>query len=444
MRGALAGVAIMLLLASPATADAPAVSGQIAFDWGTNGLWVMNQDGSGRHKLADGRQPAWSADGKRIAYITGFGTSDYVGELAVMNADGSGQHLVDTDLGPNLASPSWSPDGKQIVVSAFGAYPFTADLYLVSLNGGRARLLVQDGTSPAWSPDGSRIAFVRKQTVMLAGSDGSGAHALTQFGIGNTSNARVAWSPDGKRIAFNSAQGSGIDAINVDGSGHVHLLQGGILSPSVPAWSPDGTRIAFLENADLCTASTDGTHVARLTYTPIDPGIIPSDPAWQPLPPGSEPAGTGGGSVGPPPDYPRGVAWYPSCDSPEQDTVTISSAGPSVARAGSWVTYTLRVQNPGPPISPVEVVDVLSTKVPGSHPSPSDGRCGPFSKSALPGQPLASECHLGAMLTGDTVTIRVRLRLTKVGVFTNTGELTEQPPLRIARTSTRVARVKDR
>jgi hypothetical protein len=251
-----------------------------------------------------------------------------------MNADGSGQRLLDTDLGPNVTDPDWSPDGSRIVLSAFG------NIYSVPLTGGRSALLARDGTNPRWSPDGTRIAFTRGYTtIMLMNADGSGLYALVGMGDGNTSSRRFSWSPDGTRIAFHGQQDNGIDVINADGTGLTQLVPEGANIRSVPAWSPDGTRIAFLENGDICTAGLGGSDVARLTYTPVDPGGISTNPAWQPLPPGSQPAGDPGGSAGPPATFPRSTYWYPGCDRPD-DEVTISVRGPARARLGSRVTYT--------------------------------------------------------------------------------------------------------
>jgi TolB protein len=57
------------------------------------------------------RMPAWSPDGKLIAF-----DSDREGEakIYVMDADGSNQHRISSQPGAD-AHPSWSPDGKQIV-----------------------------------------------------------------------------------------------------------------------------------------------------------------------------------------------------------------------------------------------------------------------------------------------------------------------------------------
>jgi TolB protein len=61
---------------------------------------VMNADASGVLPLTNGREPAWSRDGK-IAFTNGS-------EILVMNADGSGIIRL-TDNAANDARPAWSP-----------------------------------------------------------------------------------------------------------------------------------------------------------------------------------------------------------------------------------------------------------------------------------------------------------------------------------------------
>ena len=408
MRRLVLALAILLVTATPATADFPGVNGQIAYDRAGQ-IWLTNQDGSAQHEIATGGQPAWSADGKRIAYVANP-TGSTTGELMVMNADGSNQRPIDTDLGPNVTTPSWSPDGTQVVVSAFG------DLYAVPVAGGRSRLVASNGTNPTWSPDGSLIAFTRgTTTIMLVHPDGSDLHALVPSGTGNTANPQISWSPDGKRIAFTGVSDGGIDAVGVDGTGLEQIVPHGYFGRSVPAWSPDGTRIAFLDNGDLCTAAIGGAEVARLTWTPItiEP---PGRPAWQPLPPGSVAAGVAGSSVGPLPGYPRGTPWYPSCDRPD-DLVTVSASGPSFAYLGSLVKYTVTFRNGGNAPILVTAANVVSGGAPRAA-APGQGRCYPFSRHSGGWE---NECDLGGLLAGDVVAVRLPVVPGRAGTLEVTG-----------------------
>jgi dipeptidyl aminopeptidase/acylaminoacyl peptidase len=80
-------------------------------------LWVVNPDGSGRERLLDEpntseRQPRWSPDGLRIAFVTygpaGFGK----GILKTLDlATGAVSAHVEGVAGPM----AWSPDGKHIL-----------------------------------------------------------------------------------------------------------------------------------------------------------------------------------------------------------------------------------------------------------------------------------------------------------------------------------------
>ena len=104
----------------------PADAGTIAFakvtptgrGFATGDIYVVRTDGTGLTRLAAGTadecQPAWSADGRRIAYAAGHpaaGPSSYV--VRVMNADGSGKEILP---GAAIAGqlPAWSPRGTRV------------------------------------------------------------------------------------------------------------------------------------------------------------------------------------------------------------------------------------------------------------------------------------------------------------------------------------------
>jgi dipeptidyl aminopeptidase/acylaminoacyl peptidase len=92
----------------------------------------VNVDGTGLLRLTNhagrDKDPAWSPDGKRIAF-----TSDRAGssDIYVMNADGSNL-LRRTQTGSSEA-PAWSPDGTKIAFSSLRGGEF--GIYVMSVDG---------------------------------------------------------------------------------------------------------------------------------------------------------------------------------------------------------------------------------------------------------------------------------------------------------------------
>ena len=97
--------------------------------------------------------PAWSPDGRRIAFESD--REGGVSHLFVMNADGSGVEQLTDSPAPWVYSPAWSPDGSSIACVSGGG-----DLWGIhSLELGSGALVLisrggQKGTRPSWSPDG--------------------------------------------------------------------------------------------------------------------------------------------------------------------------------------------------------------------------------------------------------------------------------------------------
>jgi dipeptidyl aminopeptidase/acylaminoacyl peptidase len=124
---------------------------------------------------ADDSEPAWSPDGKFLAFSSNRSKPDpdatYNSDIWVVSADNTdkGAHLtqVTTNAGPDT-SPSWSPDGKWI------AYVTQLDPTLMDYGtkhvaispsgGGKAQVLTRTfdrmSTQPHFSPDGSAIYFL--------------------------------------------------------------------------------------------------------------------------------------------------------------------------------------------------------------------------------------------------------------------------------------------
>ena len=129
--------------------------------------------------------PEWSPDGRKIALDSwrptmGEGCGD--ARIFIVNADGSG--LKDLGWG---AMPSWSPDGKQLACSQYGrqdAHARRRGIWIMNADGTGQRLLDAGGWGAEWSPKRNEIAYVVYQN--------NGAE-LAVYDLAKQAAARCRW-----------------------------------------------------------------------------------------------------------------------------------------------------------------------------------------------------------------------------------------------------------
>lgn len=108
-----ATLTVITQTAGPAGAETfPGPNGRIAYT--SFGIWTMDPDGTDRAYLGGGSWPNWSPDGHQIAFAY-VAPGEFVESLWVMNADGTNRHRVHGGgLVAVATNPSWSPDGTEI------------------------------------------------------------------------------------------------------------------------------------------------------------------------------------------------------------------------------------------------------------------------------------------------------------------------------------------
>jgi dipeptidyl aminopeptidase/acylaminoacyl peptidase len=257
----------------------PYRNGLIAFARLGNGegLYVIRPDGTGERLIFRPRHddtylsPAWSPDGKWIAFVPGPPRKG----LWMMRADGSKLHRITIGKG-HPGAPSWSPNGKRIVFldqqsprSSYG------DIFVVRTNGSGLERLTRTSLpegAPAWGPYGE-IVYGRGRDLWRMKADGSGKRLLAR-GVSNAS-----WSPGGSRLAFTRGDPWTMKRDGTDAK-VVADIEGDQIDV---AWSPDGRWLVTgsVDRGDLMLVRTDGSEIHPLTHSA---DLYNAWPAWQRLP----------------------------------------------------------------------------------------------------------------------------------------------------------------
>ena len=149
------------------------------------------------------RFPAWSPDGKTIAYFSDR-TGEY--ELYIRPSDGKGSEQQITAGGSAFRySPVWSPDSKRIAFS-----DKTGGLFVVDIAGGKPRLVDKDEwwrmATYSWSPDSRWLAYSKNmenylRAIMIYDANEHKTHEVTSDYY---NDKYPVFGPEGKYLFFYS------------------------------------------------------------------------------------------------------------------------------------------------------------------------------------------------------------------------------------------------
>ena len=292
-------------------------------------LWRVRYDGSDRTQLTntpkhDEWSPAWSPDGRWLAFLSDRGDEHAVTQVWAMPA-GGGDARVLTALPGGVEEFAWSPDGLRLALIARdpdrpvgtpkpkNPPPIVTERWLFKrditgyLDARRFHLYVHeiasgettqvtsgphDEAQPAWSPDGKQIAYVTRRgdepdrhfnfdIYLVEPRAGATERQLTTFAGSDNHpdmSSKLAWSPDGKQIAYLQGMEDKWIYYATQQLAIVDVATGRTRIPAAidrtfaqPHWSADGKSVlALIEQSRV-------THLARIdvgsgAVTPLTTG----------------------------------------------------------------------------------------------------------------------------------------------------------------------------
>jgi Tol biopolymer transport system component len=262
------------------------------------------------------RSPAWSPDGKSIAYAASIHGISQVFTKALGAPDAAQL----THASEDCSAPFWSPDGATIYYNS----PGSGALWAVEASGGTPRLVMEKASAAGLHPDGKTLVFERDGMIWasslqggapreiwrspsvglnfsisplslkfapdgsrLAATDG-GEIRILPWPSGTPRNfgavgSGVSWLPDSRHILVGDGAAGAADALSLldttDGSRRViYRSTDSILQPSV---SPDGRKIAYSAGATEWDVLEISVPEGRV-HTMVGGGGVSWLPDWAP------------------------------------------------------------------------------------------------------------------------------------------------------------------
>jgi serine/threonine protein kinase len=167
---------------------------------GLGGWWLASRHAPAQAQLkytpfatsgCNERTPAWSPDGRSLAYICDV---DGVGQVFARALDSISGTQITSGPRPVVAA-SWSSDASRIYFAT------DSGVYVTGATGGSPQLLLNEANDVQQTRSGRLIAFERNLASWLADSDGSNAKPFPADLPKEVRYPVIAWSPDEKSLA---------------------------------------------------------------------------------------------------------------------------------------------------------------------------------------------------------------------------------------------------
>ena len=258
---------------------------------GAPSIWIASTESGEFHRAGSAPKgdymelsPAFSPDGRTLAYIRARDTYSRTIVLQDMNPDGTtqGREREIVPYARRIEQLAWHPDGRELIVAVRNMGE-RVGLFRLKPGGTMQPIGIDSGILvwPTLSRSGDRLAYQKRMTdTNIYRMDGPGPDGgprpyeqchVTAV-VDSTANDREPMiSPDGRRLVFNSDRLGyyEIHLAGADGSNQVALTGMGPTAMGSPRWSPDSQTIAFdryeNEHSTIYTVSAEGGKPRRIT-----------------------------------------------------------------------------------------------------------------------------------------------------------------------------------
>jgi len=212
----------------------------------THKLIISDADGFNEEVLLKSNNsiisPAWSTDGKEIAYVS---FENNRAQVFTQNL-ASGQRNLILSSKSSVSSPAWSPNNENLAFTS--TKDGNSEIYIIDLKSEKITRLTENlaiDTEPAWSPDGKKIIFT---------SDRSGSPQIYEINVrsklkrrltteGNY-NARASYL-DKNKIIFVHRSNSDFNIAKLDLASRKLEVLSSTKNDESPCIAPNGNVIIY-------------------------------------------------------------------------------------------------------------------------------------------------------------------------------------------------------